>query len=109
MVPLPTFGRTEWFFRRQSNRSLVPTNWQGWTYAAVWLTAIMLPASVLLCWSLIPESLIWIGLATAALRREVSHLRQQMRRAGTPVDRISGTSDHHAVIFTRHYDFYLRQ
>src|SRR5690606_33186781 len=54
------FGKAEWFRERAGRQRIESVHWKGTIYRGLWLTAIALPALLLLVSQRGPEMLVWL-------------------------------------------------
>ena len=73
------FGKPQWFRPKTFGWGLVPVAWQGWIYAAGWMTAIGLPFLLLLGRHQALEALAWMGLSVGALTYDVWQILRAIR------------------------------
>jgi hypothetical protein len=103
------FGKPEWFGEKRVAWPLQPACWQGWAYAIVWLSVLVLPLFCLLSTSRVPEAAIWLLLAGGYFVWDVRQVIRSKTAHRDDQDVLYITDDPPAPLRTRNYEFQLRQ
>jgi hypothetical protein len=74
------FGKPEWFQTKVVGWGLQPKVWQGWAYSLAWMGVMAIPFAAMISRRQVPEACIWLALTWGMLIRDVSNIRQAVRR-----------------------------
>ena len=104
------FGKPQWFREKNLGWGLVPITWQGWVYSTVWGSVIVGPTIALVAANKgAVETLIWVGVSTAALVWDVRKLRQELKGPVESDVLVIDEDTDISSLATRNFDMHLRE
>lgn len=103
------FGKQEWFRTTNSGKLILPVAYQGWCYLAVWGTVILAPFVLFLFLNRIPESIIWVVLASLFSWLDIQKIRHKLNEPDERDLFYIGQEDQESHVKTENFDLHVKE
>lgn len=103
------FGKQEWFRPTKSGKFILPAAFQGWCYLAVLGVVILAPFGLFLLLGRIPESVIWLVVASLVSLLDLQKIRKKLNEPDEKDLFYIGGQEQDGNVQTQNFELHVRE